>query len=188
MHLRERNVRTESTTNRPASETNFHPFTKPGPVEGSCGPVEGTWATRRTAAKRQDAARVRLHDVKKPAARLGFGVFGDFTLQTPKTRPPTPLGHRVFGCTKNHDLGLHLRVSVPQQCLRGLLWPYEARHRLKLLHRRQASPTGDPRMLSAQTSAPRSGSGTSPERTCANARPSPSSSGFQAFWAQREGL
>ena len=128
------------------------------------------------------------HDVKKPAARLGFGVFGDFTLQTPKTRPPTPLGHRVFGCTKNHDLGLHLRVSVPQQCLRGLLWPYEARHRLKLLHRRQASPTGDPRMLSAQTSAPRSGSGTSPERTCANARPSPSSSGFQAFWAQREGL
>ena len=25
---------------------------------------------------------------------------GDFTLQTPKTRPPTPLGHRVFGCTK----------------------------------------------------------------------------------------
>merc|ERR1712166_1462200 len=24
------------------------------------GPVEGTWATRRTAAKRQDAARVRL--------------------------------------------------------------------------------------------------------------------------------
>jgi len=100
---------------------------------------------------------------------------------TPKTRPPRPLGHRVFGCTKSHDLGLHLRVSVPQQCLRGLLWPYEARHRLKLLHRRQASPTGDPRMLSAQTSAPRSGSGTSPERTCANARPSPSSSGFQAF-------
>ena len=128
------------------------------------------------------------HDVKKPAARPGFGVFGEFTLQTPKTRPPTPLGHRVFGCTKNHDLGLHLRVSVPQQCLRGLLWPYEARHRLKLLHRRQASPTGDPRMLSAQTSAPRSGSGTSSERTCANARPSPSSSGFQAFWAQREGL
>ena len=84
------------------------------------------------------------HDVKKPAARLGFGVFGDFTLQTPKTRPPTPLGHRVFGCTKNHDLGLHLRVSVPQQCLRGLLWPYEVRHRLKLLHRRQTSPTGDP--------------------------------------------
>eukprot|EP00964_Phaeocystis_antarctica_P064410 scaffold38732_cov37-Phaeocystis_antarctica.AAC.1 len=67
-----------------------------------------------------------MHDVKKPAARLGFGVFGDFTLQTPKTRPPTPLGHRVFGCTKKHDLGLHLRVSVPQQCLRGLLWPYEA--------------------------------------------------------------
>ena len=54
------------------------------------------------------------------------------------------LGHRGFGCTKYHDLGLHLRVSVPQQCLRGLLWPYEARHRLTFLHRRQTSPTGNP--------------------------------------------
>jgi len=42
------------------------------------------------------------------------------------------------------------------------------------------STASTPRMMQC-CSTPRSGSGTSPERTCANARPSPSSSGFQAF-------
>eukprot|EP00964_Phaeocystis_antarctica_P018187 scaffold10070_cov103-Phaeocystis_antarctica.AAC.1 len=44
-------------------------------------------------------------------------------------RPPTPLGHRVFGCTKYHDLGLHLRVSVPQQRAQSLLCGHTRHYR-----------------------------------------------------------
>ena len=44
----------------PESETDFNTLSRNLGQSKDAGPVEGTWATRRTAAKRQDAARVRL--------------------------------------------------------------------------------------------------------------------------------
>ena len=99
---------------------------------------------------RYRSVEISGHDVKKPAARLGFGVFGDFALQTPKTRPPTPLGHRVFGCTKNHDLAGSAfegvcAPTVPQRppvAIRGEASPQALAQASGLAHRRSPNALG----------------------------------------------